>query len=111
MHGSQKSFVTMGRSFVHPHAMRLYLAAIFAFATSAFAALDDSLAKLNAVSREGQGNEAASEAWKQVVKSGPEALLPILNASGKGNVVADNWLRLAANTIADEAVTAKKTLP
>lgn len=91
--------------------MRLHLAAILAFATSAFASLDDSLNKLNAVSREGQGNEAASEAWKQVVKTGPEALLPILQASGKGNVIADNWLRLAATVIADEAATAKKALP
>mgnify|MGYP003383538068 CR=1 FL=1 len=76
--------------------MRLRLAAFLAVATSAFASLDDSLSKLNAVSREGQGNEAASEAWKQVVKTGPEALVPILQASGKGNVIADNWLRLAA---------------
>src|SRR5690242_4396370 len=91
--------------------MRFLLPIAFAFATHASAALDDSLSKLTAVSKEGQGNEAASEAWKQVVKSGPEALLPILKASGKGNVVADNWLRLAANTIADQAVTAKKELP
>ena len=80
-------------------------------ATRSSAALEDSLSKLTAVGHEGQGNEAASEAWKELVKTGPSALLPILQASGKGNVVADNWLRLAANTIADEAVTAKKTLP
>lgn len=91
--------------------MRLCLTATFMFAASAFAALDDSLTKLTSVSREGQGNEAASDAWKQVVKAGPDALLPILQATGKGNVVADNWLRLAANSIADEAVSAKKTLP
>ncbi|OAI56508.1 hypothetical protein AYO49_04180 [Verrucomicrobiaceae bacterium SCGC AG-212-N21] len=91
--------------------MKLRLVAAFFVATTSFAALDDSLSKLTAVSREGEGNEAASAAWKDVVKSGPEALLPILKASGKGNVVADNWLRLAANTIADEAVTAKKSLP
>lgn len=91
--------------------MRLHLAAFLVLASSSFAALDDSLEKLTAVSREGEGNEAASEAWKQVVKTGPEALVPILQASGKGNVVADNWLRLAANTITDEAVSAKKALP
>jgi hypothetical protein len=93
--------------------MRLCLvaAASLLIATSSFAALDDSLSKLAAVSREGDGNEAASEAWKDVVKAGPEALLPILKASGKGNVVADNWLRLAANSITDEAVSAKKSLP
>lgn len=91
--------------------MRLLPAFFIAITTSAFASLDDSLSKLNAVSREGQGNEAASEAWKQIVKAGPEALVPILQASGKGNVVADNWLRLAATVIADESVAAKKALP
>lgn len=91
--------------------MKLCALALLVFATSAFAALDESLNKLTAVSREGQGNEEASAAWKQVVKTGPEALLPVLHATGKGNVVADNWLRLAANTIADEAVAAKKALP
>jgi hypothetical protein len=91
--------------------MRLSIVAALCFATTSFAALDDSLSKLTAVSREGEGNEAASEAWKDVVKVGPGALLPILKASGKGNLVADNWLRLAANSITDEAVTAKKTLP
>lgn len=91
--------------------MRLLPALFIAITSSAFASLDDSLSKLNAVSREGQGNEAASEAWKQIVKAGPEALVPILQASGKGNVVADNWLRLAATVIADEAVAAKKALP
>ncbi len=91
--------------------MRLPLAALLASATCALGALDDSLSKITAVSREGQGNEAASEAWKTVVKTGPDALLPILKASGKGNVVADNWLRLAANVIADGAVNSKAALP
>jgi hypothetical protein len=95
--------------------MRLRAAALLAItitiATGASAALDDSIDKLTSVSHEGQGNEAASSAWRQVVNTGPEALLPILKASGKGNVVADNWLRLAANTIADDAVAAKQALP
>ena len=46
-----------------------------------------------------------------LVAGGPDNLLPILNASGKGNVVADNWLRLAATVIADDAVAAKRSLP
>ena len=91
--------------------MKLRLAAILILAVSANASTDEALRKLTAVGREGQGNEAASEAWKELVKTGPEALLPILQASGKGNVVADNWLRLAATVIADEAVSAQKMLP
>lgn len=75
------------------------------------ASIEGALDKLDAVGREGQGNEAASEAWKEVVKAGPTALLPLLSATGKGNVVADNWLRLAANVIADQASKDKASLP
>ncbi len=70
-----------------------------------------SLDTIVAVGREGQGNENASAAWKELVAGGPENLLPILKASGKGNVVADNWLRLAATVIADDATAGKKSLP
>lgn len=93
--------------------MRSFAISIFLLgvATGALASLEQSVAKLTAVGREGEGNEVASEGWKELVKSGPSALLPILQASGKGNVVADNWLRLAATTIADDAVTAKNPLP
>ena len=75
------------------------------------AAVDDSLAKLTSVGREGQGNEAASAAWKEVVKAGPSALPALLAASGKGNAVADNWLRLAGDAIVDGALREKKPLP
>lgn len=64
-----------------------------------------------AVGREGEGNEEARAAWKELVKAGPQSLLPVVEAAGKGNVVADNWLRLAATVVADEAVAAKKSLP
>jgi len=80
-------------------------------ASSLYANAAKSLDSIVAVGKEGQGNETASAAWKELVAGGPENLLPILNASGKGNVVADNWLRLAATVIADDAVAAKKTLP
>lgn len=75
------------------------------------ASIEGALEKLDAVGHEGQGNEAASIAWKEVVKAGPSALLPLLSATGKGNVVADNWLRLAANVITDQAVQSKAALP
>lgn len=83
--------------------MKNCLSLLFLFAGTALGSLDQSLSIITKVGSEGQGNEAASEAWKDVVKAGPSALLPILSATGKGNVVADNWLRLAANTIAANA--------
>ncbi|MEZ0386924.1 MAG: hypothetical protein ACAI34_07655 [Verrucomicrobium sp.] len=80
-------------------------------ASSASADVTGSLGKIVAVGREGQGNEEASAAWKDLVSTGPEALLPVLNAAGKGNIVADNWLRLAAEVIAEQTLTKKQPLP
>jgi hypothetical protein len=91
--------------------MILRLALSLALGGSAWASLDQSVQKLTAVGREGLGNEAAGEAWKDVVKSGPAALPAILEATGKGDGVSDNWLRLAANTIVDRALAAKVALP
>ncbi len=71
----------------------------------------DSVQVLASVGREGSGNEAASAAWKEVVKAGPAALPAVLAATGKGSAVADNWLRLAGDAIVDGALRAKRPLP
>lgn len=91
--------------------MKSWLALSLTLAATAWGSLDHSLQKLTAVGREGLGNEAAGEAWREVVKTGPEALPAILDATGKGDNVADNWLRLAANTIVDQALAKKEVLP
>ena len=92
--------------------MKLRLAfSVLVLAANLSAALDDSLKKLIAVGHEGEGNEAATSAWDDVVKAGPSAILPILNAMGKGDKVSDNWLRLAAGVIADKASASKAALP
>ena len=83
--------------------MKFCLPLLLLLAGPAFASLDESINSLVKVGSEGQGNEAASVAWKEVVKAGPDALVPILKATGQGSVLADNWLRLAANTIAAKA--------
>ncbi|MEP6670535.1 MAG: hypothetical protein ABJF10_15350 [Chthoniobacter sp.] len=74
-------------------------------------ALDDSLQALAAVGHEGKGNEAASAAWKDVVKAGPAALPALLAATGKGGPVADNWLRVAGDTIVQNALSHGQALP
>jgi len=81
------------------------------FATTLCAGIDDSLRAINSVKREGEGNEAASAAWQNLVQTGPSALLPIIKATGKGGEVADNWLRLAAGAIADHATQKHVALP
>ena len=80
-------------------------------ATNLFGSVDDSLKTLVAVDREGKGNEAASAAWKEVVKAGPSALPALLASTGKGSVVADNWLRLAGDVIVANALREKQSMP
>lgn len=75
------------------------------------ASLEDSLRTLTGVGSEGAGNEAANASWKAVVQAGPEALPALLAAAGKGSAVADNWLRLAGDTIVEQAMRAKQPLP
>ena len=74
-------------------------------------ALDESLKTLAAVGREGKGNEAASAAWKDVVQTGPASLPALLAAMGKGSPVADNWLRVAGDTIVENARHDGQALP
>jgi len=84
---------------------------LLASAANLYGAVDASLNTLAAVGREGAGNEAASAAWKEVVRQGPSALPALLAAAGKGSPVADNWLRLAADVIVENALRAKQSLP
>ena len=85
-------------------------AACLSFSTL-HAAVEESVKQLAAIGREGAGNEAASAAWKNVVAEGPKALPALLAATGKGGPVADNWLRLAGDAIADAALRGKQPMP
>ena len=73
--------------------------------------LQDVVQTLTRVGREGEGNEAAIRVWKQIVLAGPKGLTLLLAHSGTGTPVADNWVRLAANTIVAQALEAKQPLP
>ena len=74
-------------------------------------AVEPSSMKLMMIGREGAGNEEASEAWKRVVAYGPKALPLLLSQTGRGGPVADNWLRLACDTITDAALRGKQPVP
>lgn len=69
------------------------------------------LAKIKAVSKEGDGNDEASKAWKALVQQGPDALLEILTALDDANPAAANWLRAAVDAIAERSLAAGKPLP
>src|SRR4051794_14385147 len=87
------------------------LSVLLATALPLQASVEEALKTLNAVGREGQGNEAASAAWQEIVRAGPSVLPQVLAALGAGTPVADNWLRLAGDTVVANALRAKQPLP
>ncbi len=84
---------------------------VYCLAVSCWGSVGSALQKIDTIGREGQGNEEAMTAWQEVVKAGPGALVEVLDAAGQGNAVADNWLRLALNTITDQAKGSGATVP
>src|SRR5207237_25714 len=62
------------------------------------------LARLRAVGKEGAGSADAAAAWRQLVDLGPDALLEVLTALDGAEVRAANWIRSAADAIAERAV-------
>lgn len=73
--------------------------------------LPSSLKVIKSVTREGAGNAEAQTAWKSVVSTGGDALLPTLAAMDDANTIASNWLRSAVNAIAEKHVADGKKLP
>lgn len=70
----------------------------------------DGLAAIRAVKKEGDGNAAAAKGWNAVVAAGADALVPTLTAFDGCTPTAANWLRTAADAIAEGEVTAKRKL-
>jgi len=69
------------------------------------------LARIKAVGKQGQGNADAAKAWKELVEQGPAALFEILRAMDEDSVIQTNWLRPAADAIAEKATAGGKELP
>jgi hypothetical protein len=65
------------------------------------------LARIKAVRKQGAGNAEAAAAWMELVKIGPSALLPTLAAMDADPITA-NWLRAAADAIAEKALAARQ---
>jgi hypothetical protein len=69
------------------------------------------LAKIQFVGKEGQRNPETANAWQELVKLGPAALMDTLQALDDADPVAANWLRNAVDTIAGRELAAKRPLP
>src|SRR5262249_42262924 len=75
------------------------------------AQVDALLTRIQAIGKEGKGNADAAQAWRQLVKEGPHALIDILASLDSSSPAAANWLRSAVDAIAEKAQQAGKALP
>jgi hypothetical protein len=92
--------------------MQLLLAGVMLLPVAVWAGeVDNALAAIKAVKREGAGNEAAAARWKEIVAQGPKALPALLIAFDGADATVANWLRTAAEAIAENEQKAGRALP
>lgn len=91
--------------------MKATAACLFTLTVLTLSAVGDlvkSIEVLRSVQREGEGNEAAAQAWQEIVKVDATKLPEVLKGMNGANPLAENWLRAAVGVIADRALEAKK---
>lgn len=106
-------------SLMHDRSRSLKLTAVvflgFLGAESALAELpadlDQNIAVIKKVGREGAGNPAAAAAYQDLSRCDAEAILPLLEAIESSSPLARNWLRSAVEVIVARELNAKKALP
>jgi hypothetical protein len=67
--------------------------------------------RINALGSQGDGNQDAAAAWKELVAHGADALLPTLAALGEAKPIPANWLRTAVDAIVEKERLNKRALP
>jgi hypothetical protein len=73
--------------------------------------IPDSLAALQAVGPEGEGNTEAAAAWKALTDQGAEIIVPTLEAMQEASPLARNWMRTAIETVFRRELDAGSDLP
>ncbi len=75
------------------------------------ATLEKQLATLLGVEREGQGNVAASDAWREVAAADADALPEVLASLDRAEALAANYLATAAEAIVERTAKSQCRLP
>ncbi len=75
------------------------------------AAVEEPLQKILAVGREGSGNQSAAEGLAALSSATLEDLPALIEALGRANPLAANYIRAAIDTLVDRETSAGKTLP
>lgn len=73
--------------------------------------LSGALRTLRAVGPKGEGNEAASEAWKVVARVDVGQVGEVLKALDGANPLAANWIRTAIDSVCERSLREEGTLP
>ncbi len=73
--------------------------------------LSGSLNTLRSVKKLGEGNVAASHAWRQIASASAAQIPVILEALDGANAIAANWLRAAVDSIAERSLSQGQSLP
>lgn len=92
-----------------PCLLVLFLASVPLASTAA--SIEESLDAFGAIGSEGEGNETAAMAWRDLVEAGPAILLPTLQAMDGASPLARNWMRAAVETVFAEAREAGEEIP
>ena len=69
------------------------------------------LKAVNSVGPEGQGNAAASKAWKKIAASDAKSIPAVLAGMSGSSELSENWLRSAVEAIADRELSRDGKLP
>ncbi len=89
----------------------VFVVILLAGATRTEAQLAPPMMRIKAIGKEGAGNPAAAQAWKELTNQGPEVLTEVLAALDDATPIAANYLRSAVEAIADKALANGKPLP
>jgi hypothetical protein len=73
--------------------------------------LQDAIATIHAVGPEGEGQAAASQAWRQLAKLDADSLVTILDGIVDDNLQACNWLGMAVDAIGQRTLDQERPLP
>jgi len=73
--------------------------------------LDNSLAALSAVDKDGKGHADAQQAMRELANARPADLPTILAALDHASPLGANWIRNAFESVADRALRLKQSLP
>lgn len=89
----------------------LLASASLAEAARAGPSLKDSIDAVRRTGPDGEGRDAAAQAWRQLAAAGPADLPALLAGMDEASPLARNWLRSAIDRVLERAAASRQPLP